>query len=125
VPKLLKVADERARSAAIALLIPRFSVLVVTILGLSVITGPVLLFSLESDLGLTLASVYGQVLAVKLGLAGAMVALGAYSQFAVQKKAVAAMAGGGSSVHAPSLSTTARRSRQRQQSASRSSWQFP
>jgi copper transport protein len=96
VPKLLKLSDERARSAVLALLIPRFSVLVVTILGIAVITGPVLLFSLEPDLGLTLASVYGQVLAIKLSLAGAMLALGAYSQFAVQKRAVAAMVGGSS-----------------------------
>ena len=96
VPKILAIADERARSAAISILIPRFSTVVVTILGLSVITGPLLLYAIESDLSLTLASVYGQVLAVKLGLAGVMVALGAYSQFVVQKKAVAVMSGGSS-----------------------------
>lgn len=96
VPKVLAIADERARSAAISILIPRFSVLVVTILGISVITGPVLLFLLESDLSLTIASVYGQILAIKLTLAGVMVAMGAYSQFVVQKKAVAVMTGGAS-----------------------------
>jgi streptogramin lyase len=43
---------------------------------------------------------YGQILAIKLGLAGVMVAMGTYSQFVVQKKATAIMvssSGGGSS----------------------------
>jgi copper transport protein len=98
VPRLMSLEDERARSAAVSILIPRFSTVVVTILGLVLITGPLLLFFIESDLSLTLASTYGKILAAKLGLAGVMVAMGAYSQFAVQKKAVTAMAGGGSSV---------------------------
>ena len=91
VPKLLAIADERVRSTALAILIPRFSVIVVTILGIAVITGPILLFALESNLSLTLASTYGQILAIKLSLAGVMVAMGAYSQFVVQRKAVAVM----------------------------------
>ncbi|MEW6603637.1 MAG: copper resistance protein CopC [Thermoproteota archaeon] len=94
VPKILSIGDERVKAAALAILIPRFSTVVVTLLGIAVITGPILLFALESDLSLTLASVYGQILAVKLGLAGAMVAMGAYSQFVVQKRAVIVMAGG-------------------------------
>jgi copper transport protein len=103
VPKILSIGDERIKASALAILIPRFSTVVVTLLGISVITGPVLLFALESDLSLTLASVYGQILAVKLGLAGTMVGMGAYSQFVVQKRAVAVMAGGGSSVQGASL----------------------
>ncbi|HKZ60795.1 MAG TPA: copper resistance protein CopC [Nitrososphaera sp.] len=95
-PKILAIGDERIRSSALAILIPRFSTVVVTLLGISVITGPVLLFALESDLSLTLVSVYGQILAIKLGLAGVMVAMGAYSQFVVQKRAVAVMTGGAS-----------------------------
>jgi copper transport protein len=93
VPKILSIGDSVIRSAALSILIPRFSTVVVTLLGIAVITGPVLLFVLESDLSLTVASVYGQILAIKLGLAGVMVALGAYSQFVVQKKAVAIMVG--------------------------------
>ncbi len=96
VPKILAVADERARATAISILIPRFSTIVVTILGLSLITGPLLLFLIESDLSLTLASMYGRILAIKLGLAGAMVAMGAYSQFVVQKKVVLATTAGSS-----------------------------
>jgi copper transport protein len=92
VPKILSISDSMIRSAALSILIPRFSTIVVTLLGIAVITGPVLLFMLESDLSLTAASVYGQILAIKLGLAAAMTAMGAYSQFVVQKKAVAIMA---------------------------------
>ncbi|MGI0025912.1 MAG: copper resistance D family protein, partial [Nitrososphaera sp.] len=102
VPRLLSIKDEKVRSAAISLLIPRFSVIVVTLLGIAVITGPILLSALESDLSLTLASVYGQILAIKLALAGVMVALGAYSQFVVQRKAVSVVAGG-SQLAAPSI----------------------
>jgi copper transport protein len=95
VPKILSIGDSMNKSAALSILIPRFSTVVVTLLGIAVITGPVLLFSLESDLSLTVVSVYGQILAIKLGLAGVMVAMGAYSQFVVQKKAVAILAGSG------------------------------
>lgn len=101
-PKLLAVKDEGTRSAALSLLIPRFSIIVVALLGIAVITGPLLLSMIESDLSLTLASFYGQVLAVKLTLAGVMVAMGAYSQFVVQKKAVAVM-NGGAQLAAPRL----------------------
>ncbi len=103
VPKILAIADERVKATALSLLIPRFSTIVVTLLGIAVITGPVLLFTLENDLSLTLASVYGQILAVKLGLAAVMVGMGAYSQLVVQKRAVAVMIGGGSTVQGSSL----------------------
>jgi copper transport protein len=107
VPKILSIGDEKIKSAALSILIPRFSTVVVTLLGIAVVTGPVLLFALESNLSLTLASVYGQILAIKLGLAGTMVAIGAYSQFVVQKKAVSVMVGGGgggaTSVHIQGL----------------------
>jgi copper transport protein len=91
VPKILSIGDNMIKSSVLSILIPRFSTIVVTLLGIAVITGPVLLFSLESNLSLTVASMYGQILAIKLGLAGVMVAMGAYSQFVVQKKATAIM----------------------------------
>ena len=105
VPKILSIGDSLIKSAALSILIPRFSTIVVTLLGIAVITGPVLLFALESNLSLTIASVYGQILAIKLGLAGIMVALGAYSQFIVQKKTVAIMAGNGGSDGAEGINT--------------------
>jgi copper transport protein len=98
VPKIMSLRDIRVGSAALSLLIPRFSIAVVTLLGISVITGPILLAALESDLSLTLASIYGQLLAVKLALAGVMVGLGAYSQFVIERKAVSVAVGGSSQV---------------------------
>jgi copper transport protein len=95
VPKILSIGDHMIRYASLSILVPRFSTIVVTLLGVAVITGPVLLFALESNLSLTIASVYGQILAVKLGLAAVMVIMGAYSQFIVQKKAVAVIVGSG------------------------------
>jgi copper transport protein len=99
-PKILEVADEKTKATAISLLIPRFSIIVVTILGITAITGPLLLYSIESDLSLTLASTYGQFLIIKLSLAGVMLGMGAYSQFAIQKKAVSVVdsSGGGTSM---------------------------
>lgn len=102
VPKLLSMGETKVQSAVLSILIPRFSTIVVTLLGISVITGPLLLAAIESDLSLTLASVYGQILAIKLGLAGAMILMGAYSQFVVQKRAVMVFAGG-SEVTSPRL----------------------
>jgi copper transport protein len=91
VPRILSVGDEKMKSAALSILIPRFSIVVVALLGIAVITGPVLLFVLESNISLLVASAYGQILAIKLGLAAAMVAIGAYSQLFIQKKAASTM----------------------------------
>ncbi len=98
-PRISEVADEKVKATAISLLIPRFSIIVVTILGIVAITGPLLLYSIENDLSLTIASIYGKFLIIKLSLAGIMLAMGAYSQFALQKKAVSVVrsSGGGSS----------------------------
>src|SRR5215204_2130894 len=80
--------DDYAKISTISILIPRFSTIVVTILGVIVVTGPALLYILESDLGLTLASVYGKVLIVKLSLAGVMIAFGAYNQMVIHRRAL-------------------------------------
>jgi copper transport protein len=93
-PKILEIADEKAKATAISLLIPRFSMIVVTILGIVAITGPLLLYSIESDLSLTIASIYGKFLIAKLSLAAVMLGMGAYSQFAIQKKAVSVVSSG-------------------------------
>lgn len=86
IPKIVQLNDSTAKAAALSLLIPRFSIIVVAILGLIVITGPLLLFLIEDDLSLTVASVYGRLLIVKLSLAGVMIAIGAYHQFVIQKR---------------------------------------
>jgi copper transport protein len=96
-PRILEIADEKIKATAISLLIPRFSIIVVVILGVVAITGPLLLYSIESDLSLILASLYGTFLIIKLSLAGVMLGMGAYSQFAIQRKAVSVVNSGGGS----------------------------
>jgi copper transport protein len=93
-PRILEIADEKIKATAISLLIPRFSIIVVVILGVIAITGPLLLYSIESDLSLVVASWYGKFLITKLSLAGVMLGMGAYSQFAIQKKAVSVVSSG-------------------------------
>src|SRR3712207_7995916 len=45
VPKILSIGDHMIRYVSLSILIPRFSTIVVTLLGIAVITGPVLLFA--------------------------------------------------------------------------------
>jgi copper transport protein len=83
----IKRSDQSQGVNIISILIQRFSILVTSVLGAVVITGPFLLYILENNLALTLASFYGKVLIVKLLLACTMIAFGAYHQ-SFQKKAV-------------------------------------
>jgi copper transport protein len=72
----------------LSILIPRFSTIPVTILGVIVITGPFLLYFIESNLDLTLASLYGKWLIIKLTLAAIMIAIGGYNQRIIQRDAI-------------------------------------
>jgi copper transport protein len=87
IPKLasLQVSDS-VKSTVISILIPRFSTVVVVSLGIILITGPLLLWTLENDLEMTLASLYGRVLLGKLSIGLVMIAMGGYHQFLTQKK---------------------------------------
>lgn len=73
--------------ALLSLIIPRFSLIVVTILGFIVVTGPLLLFILDSNLGQVLSSLYGKTLLVKLALGVIMLAIGSYNQLSIQRSA--------------------------------------
>jgi len=88
VPRLKEMQDDHTSISIISLVIPRFSTIVVALLGIVVITGPSLLYSLENNLSITLASIYGEILIIKLSLAGAMIGLGAFNQRIIQKKAI-------------------------------------
>ncbi|HYA82904.1 MAG TPA: copper resistance protein CopC [Candidatus Bathyarchaeia archaeon] len=77
--------DEYIKASLLSLLIPRFSTIPVVILGVIVITGPFLLYLLEPNLGLTLASLYGKALITKLILAGVMIGIGAYNQSIIHR----------------------------------------
>lgn len=87
IPKIasLRVSDS-VKATVLSILIPRFSTVVVVSLGIILITGPLLLWTLENDLEITLASLYGRVLLGKLSIGLVMIAMGGYHQFLTQKK---------------------------------------
>ena len=76
------------KSAIIALLIPRFSMMTVVILGVVGITGPLLLWMLESNVNSLLLTSYGKILITKISLAGFMIGVGAFNQFIIHSKSV-------------------------------------
>lgn len=86
-PQIKKITESNTTLSCITLIIPRFSIIVMTVLGAVVITGPFLLYALENNLALTLASFYGKVLIIKLSLAAAMIAFGSYDHIFVSYKA--------------------------------------
>jgi len=79
--------EETKREKMTLVLIPRFSIMFIIAIGIVIITGPTLLWFLESDVGLITESVYGKLILVKISIAAIMVGLGGYFQFKIQKKA--------------------------------------
>ena len=77
------------KSAVIALLIPRFSMMTVVILGIVAITGPLLLWILESNINSLVITFYGKILISKFIFAGFMIGIGAFNQFKIHGSAIA------------------------------------
>jgi len=73
------------------LMIPKFSSIIIIALGILIITGPTLLWVLEDDLVALSQSYYGFLIIAKIAVASAMVALGGYNQFKIQRPAEAAL----------------------------------
>ena len=89
IPKLRdSKIDWYYKLSTLSVLIPRYSSLVVTLLGILVITGPFLLYILEDNLTLVIDSLYGTFLVLKLLLAGLMVILGGYSSVIVYNRVI-------------------------------------
>ncbi|HEX6646945.1 MAG TPA: copper resistance protein CopC [Nitrososphaeraceae archaeon] len=86
VSKIFLIKDEELKVKIISMVIPRFSIIIIPILGSISITGPLLLWSLEDNLSTTIASLYGKILIVKLILAAFMIILGGYHQFITEKR---------------------------------------
>ena len=66
--------------------LPQFSVIFIVALGIVIVTGPSLLWLLEDDLNSVISSTYGILITIKIIIASAMIMMGAYAQFFVQKK---------------------------------------
>jgi copper transport protein len=89
VPKIKQAPlDEYVKASAVSIIIPRFSTISVLILGIIVITGPFLLYILENNISLTLASLYGKALIAKLVLAAVMISIGGYNQIVIHRQAL-------------------------------------
>ena len=86
VSKIFLIKDEELKAKIISMVIPRFSVIIIPVLGSISITGPILLWSLESNLSTTISSLYGKILIIKLTLAAIMIILGGYHQFITEKR---------------------------------------
>jgi copper transport protein len=86
VSKIFLIKDEELKAKIISMVIPRFSTIIIPVLGSISITGPILLWSLEANLSTTIASLYGKILIVKLILAAIMIIIGGYHQFITEKK---------------------------------------
>ncbi len=81
---LLKDANREKMSLV---MIPRFSIAFIISVGIVIITGPTLMWFLETDLGLITESVFGQLIILKIAIAAIMIGLGGYFQLGVQKSA--------------------------------------
>ena len=85
-PTLSKLKEINKEKMSLAL-IPRFSIAFIISIGIVIITGPTLMWFLESDVGVITDSVYGQLIMVKITIAAIMIGLGGFFQFRVQKNA--------------------------------------
>jgi len=74
-------------------ILPRYSGMVTIALGILIITGPTLLWFLESNVTSITNSTYGLLIFAKIFLALIMIGLGAYFQFKVQRPAVKNLGG--------------------------------
>ena len=85
-PALAKL-DSTKKELATLLMIPRFSSVILVSLGIVIVTGPTLLWLLEDNVALLAGSYYGWMIIGKILVGSAMVALGGYNQFRIQRPA--------------------------------------
>jgi len=91
-PTLAKLNWMEKEKTILAIL-PRYSGMITIALGILIITGPTLLWFLESDVTSITNSTYGFLIFAKIFLALIMIGLGAYFQFKVQRPAVKNLGG--------------------------------
>ena len=90
---------ETQREKMSLLMIPRFSIAFIIAVGVVIITGPTLMWFLESDIGLITESIYGQLIILKIAIAAVIIAFGGYFQVKLQKNSEKNLESGKISVH--------------------------
>jgi len=91
-PTLAKL-DWMEKEKTVLAILPRYSGMVTIALGILIITGPTLLWFLESNVTSITNSTYGFLIFAKIFLALIMIGLGAYFQFKVQRPATKNLGG--------------------------------
>ena len=97
-PTLSKLKESSMEKMSLVLL-PRFSIAFIIAIGIVTITGPTLMWFLESDVGVITESVYGQLIILKIAIAAVMIGLGGFFQFKIQKNGEKDFSSGKISVH--------------------------
>ena len=97
-PTLSQLKEINKEKMSLAL-IPRFSIAFIISVGIVIITGPLLMWFLESNVGLITESVYGQLIMLKIAIAGVMIGLGGFFQFRIQRIAEKNFQSGKINVH--------------------------
>ncbi|MFB5597453.1 MAG: CopD family protein, partial [Nitrosopumilaceae archaeon] len=78
--------DEWKKEHLTLLSLPKFSIMFIISLGVLIITGPTLMWFLESNVGMIVESGYGKLIIMKIIIASIMVVFGGYNMFRLQKK---------------------------------------
>ena len=85
-PTLASLDGVQKAKVTLAML-PRYSGMITIALGILIITGPTLLWFLESDVTSLINSTYGSLIIAKIVLAIVLIGFGAFYQFKIQKQA--------------------------------------
>ena len=78
-PSITKL-DGTVRDKITISLIPRFSAMIIISLGILIITGPTLLWFLDSNVSSLTDSTYGKLIMLKIAIASVMIAFGGFYQ---------------------------------------------
>ena len=85
-PSITKL-DANVRDKITSSLIPRFSGMIIISLGILIITGPMLLWFLDSNVSSLTESTYGKLIMLKIAIASAMIAFGGFYQIRFTQQA--------------------------------------
>jgi len=86
IPSFSKLESDKREQFSL-LILPKISCIVLISVGILIITGPTLLWFLESNVDLLYDSAYGKLILLKIVLGVIMIAIGGYNQFRIQKPA--------------------------------------
>ncbi len=95
----LSILENKNKEFLALSVLPRFSIMIIISLGIIIISGPTLLWFLESDVGSLLDSTYGSLILAKIAIASIMIVLGGYKQFGIQNRAEKNLKSGSIVVH--------------------------